>query len=103
VGIAGMYRRRGETQTATAAKPGGIPFPLPTVSLCSLAEVVGVAGPIHIWFQLYVIKDRAFMRDMLCTAMDLGARTLVLMVDVPVPGATRRGVYRAREPGRRLA
>ena len=45
VGIAGMFRRRGETQAARAAKAAGIPFCLSTVSLCSLPEVVQAAKP----------------------------------------------------------
>src|ERR1700733_10609719 len=52
VGIAGMFRRRGETQAARAAKAAGIPFCLSTVSLCSLNEVVQAAGSAHVWFQL---------------------------------------------------
>ena len=61
VGLSGMYARRGEVQAARAAQAAGIPFALSTVSCCSLREVAeGVDKPI--WFQLYVIKDRGFMR-----------------------------------------
>jgi L-lactate dehydrogenase (cytochrome) len=65
VGIAGMYRRRGEVQAARAAHSAGIPFTLSTVSLCSLGEVARGASAEQLWFQLYVIRDRAFMRDVL--------------------------------------
>ena len=106
VGIAGMYHRRGETQAAAAAKAAGIPFTLSTVSLCSLAEVVAKAGCEHLWFQLYVIKDRAFMRDLLATAAATGVRTLVFTVDMPVPGARYRdahsGMSGPRAPLRRM-
>ena len=106
VGIAGMYHRRGETQAAEAAKAAGIPFTLSTVSLCSLAEVVAKAGCEHLWFQLYVIKDRAFMRDLLATAAATGVRTLVFTVDMPVPGARYRdahsGMSGPRAPLRRM-
>jgi L-lactate dehydrogenase (cytochrome) len=112
VGIAGMYRRRGEVQAARAAATAGVPFCLSTVSLCSLSEVARGAGAQHsaggqrLWFQLYVIRDRAFMRDVLRTAKDLGVRTLVFTVDMPVPGARYRdahsGMSGPRAPLRRL-
>jgi L-lactate dehydrogenase (cytochrome) len=106
VGIAGMYRCRGEVQAARAAATAGIPFCLSTVSLCSLSEVASGAGAERLWFQLYVIRDRAFMRDVLRTAKELGVRTLVFTVDMPVPGARYRdahsGMSGPRAPLRRL-
>jgi L-lactate dehydrogenase (cytochrome) len=106
VGIAGMYRRRGETQAARAAKAAGIPFCLSTVSLCSLAEVVQAAGNQDVWFQLYVTRDRAFMRDLLAKAQSLGVGALVFTVDMPVPGARYRdahsGMSGPRAPLRRI-
>jgi L-lactate dehydrogenase (cytochrome) len=106
VGIAGMFRRRGETQAAKAAKTAGVPFCLSTVSLCPLTEVAKAAGNHHLWFQLYVIRDRAFMRDLLETAKAAGVKTLVFTVDMPVPGARYRdahsGMSGPRAPLRRL-
>jgi L-lactate dehydrogenase (cytochrome) len=106
VGIGGMYRRRGETQAARAATRAGVPFCLSTVSLCSLAEVIKAAGNDRIWFQLYVIRDRAFMRDLLQTAKAAGVKALVFTVDMPVPGARYRdahsGMSGSRGPLRRL-
>jgi L-lactate dehydrogenase (cytochrome) len=106
VGIAGMFHRRGELQAARAAKAAGIPFCLSTVSICSLSEVVQAAGSAHLWFQLYVIRDRGFMRDLLATAKALGVQTLVFTVDMPVPGARYRdahsGMSGPRAPLRRL-
>ena len=61
---------------ARAARSAGLPFCLSTVSLCSLSEVTAAAGSEHLWFQLYVIRDRPFMRDLLETALALGVRTL---------------------------
>jgi L-lactate dehydrogenase (cytochrome) len=92
IGIGGMYRRRGEVQAARAASKAGVPFCLSTVSLCSLREVTA-AVPSPIWFQLYVIRDRAFMRDLLATARELGAEALVFTVDMPVPGARYRDAH----------
>jgi L-lactate dehydrogenase (cytochrome) len=90
--ISGMYRRRGEVQAARAANTAGVPFCLSTVSLCSLDEVRR-AAPGPVWFQLYVIRDRAFMRDMLNSAKEQGAQALVFTVDMPVPGARYRDTH----------
>ena len=92
VGISGMYRRRGEVQAARAASAACIPFCLSTVSICPLAEVKR-AAPGAVWFQLYVIRDRAFMRDMLAVAKEQGAQALVFTVDMPVPGTRYRDAH----------
>ncbi len=64
VGLTGMYARRGEVQAARAAARKGIPFTLSTVSVCPIEEVQSqVDRPI--WFQLYVLRDRGFMKDAL--------------------------------------
>ncbi len=91
VGLTGMYARRGEVQAARAARARHVPFCLSTVSVCDIAEVVRGAG--LIWFQLYVIKDRAFMRDLLAVAAQQGCETLVFTVDMPVPGARYRDAH----------
>jgi L-lactate dehydrogenase (cytochrome) len=93
VGIVGMYHRRGEVQAARAAHAAGIPFALSAVSLCSLSEVASGPSCDRLWFQLYVIRDRAFMRDVLRTAKDLGVRTRVFTVDMPVPGSRYRDAH----------
>ncbi|MBU6448570.1 MAG: FMN-dependent L-lactate dehydrogenase LldD [Rhodospirillales bacterium] len=92
VGLAGMYARRGEVQAARAAEAAGIPFTLSTVSVCSIEEVRNaVAKPI--WFQLYVLKDRGFMKNALERAWAAGITTLVFTVDMPVPGARYRDLH----------
>ncbi|HKR89413.1 MAG TPA: FMN-dependent L-lactate dehydrogenase LldD [Phenylobacterium sp.] len=89
VGLSGMYARRGEVQAARAAEAAGVPFCLSTVSACPLDEVArGVTKPF--WFQLYMIRDRAFMRDLLAKARELNCSALVFTVDMPVPGARYR-------------
>ncbi|WP_395407995.1 FMN-dependent L-lactate dehydrogenase LldD [Pseudoduganella sp. UC29_106] len=92
VGLTGMYARRGEVQAARAACARDIPFIQSTVSVCPLAEVAGAVDK-PIWFQLYVLKDRSFMRDVLQRAKALGATTLVFTVDMPVPGARYRDAH----------
>jgi L-lactate dehydrogenase (cytochrome) len=91
IGLAGLCARRGEVQAARAAREKNIPFCLSTVSICDIAEVVRAAGPI--WFQLYVIKDQAFMRDLLAVAGDQGCTALVFTVDMPVPAARYRDAH----------
>lgn len=92
VGLAGMCARRGEVQAARAAEKKGVPFTLSTVSVCPIEEVQGqVRKPI--WFQLYVLKDRGFMRNALERAWAAGIRTLIFTVDMPVPGARYRDAH----------
>ena len=92
VGLTGMYARRGEVQAAKAAERAGIPYTLSTVSVCSLEEVASKTDR-AIWFQLYVLKDRAFMKNVLERAEAAGVRTLVFTVDMPVPGARYRDAH----------
>ncbi len=89
VGLGGMYARRGEVQVARAAKKANIPYIISTVSLCPLEEIVERSG-CDIWFQLYVLKDRGFMKHALERAQALGVTKLVFTVDMPVPGARYR-------------
>jgi L-lactate dehydrogenase (cytochrome) len=92
IGLAGMYARRGEVQAVRAACRANIPFIQSTVSVCPLSEVAAQASH-PIWFQLYVLKDRAFMRDVMRRAWELGAKNLVFTVDMPVPGARYRDAH----------
>lgn len=89
VGISGMFARRGEVQAATAAERAGIPFCLSTVSICSIEEVqAALSRPF--WFQLYMIRDRAFMGDLLDRAIAAGCSALLFTVDMPTPGIRYR-------------
>jgi L-lactate dehydrogenase (cytochrome) len=91
IGLAGIGARRGEVQAARAAGQAGIPFTLSTVSACPLAEVArGTDKPF--WFQLYMIRDRGFMRELLDQAKEAGCSALLFTVDMPVPGSRYRDV-----------
>jgi len=92
IGLAGMCARRGEVQAARVAAERGIPFIQSTVSVCPLQEVAAQSAQ-PLWCQLYVLKDRGFMRDYLARARALGIRTLVFTVDMPVPGARYRDAH----------
>lgn len=89
VGLAGLMARRGEVQAARAAAACGVPFTLSTVGICSLAEV-HATSPAPFWFQLYMVKNRAVVAAMLQRAWDVGCRTLVFTVDLPLPGMRHR-------------
>ena len=94
VGLTGMYARRGEVQAARAAASRRVPFTLSSVSVCPIEEVQpAITRPM--WFQLYVLRDRGFMKNALERAWAAGVRTLVFTVDMPVPGAR----YRDRHSG----
>ena len=104
VGLSGLYARRGEVQAARAAQEVGVPFSLSTLSACSIAEVARAAP---LWFQLYIVKDRRFVSEMIARAKEAGCGALLLTVDLAVPG-TRYRDYRAglsgsmRGPGSRM-
>ncbi|WP_336970610.1 FMN-dependent L-lactate dehydrogenase LldD [Brevundimonas aurantiaca] len=92
VGLTGMYARRGEVQAARAAASRGVPFTLSTVSVCPIEEVApAIDRPM--WFQLYVLRDRGFMKNALERAKAVGVKTLVFTVDMPTPGARYRDAH----------
>jgi L-lactate dehydrogenase (cytochrome) len=92
VGLSGMYARRGEVQAARAAAKKGISYTMSTVSVCPIEEVTPeIDRPM--WFQLYVLKDRGFMKNVLDRAVAAGVKTLVFTVDMPVPGARYRDAH----------
>lgn len=92
VGLTGMFARRGEVQAVKAAQNKGIPLCLSTVSVCSIEEVVAQSQQ-PIWFQLYVLKDRGFMKNALERAKAAGVKNLVFTVDMPTPGARYRDAH----------
>jgi L-lactate dehydrogenase (cytochrome) len=89
VGMAGMFARRGEAQAARAATSVGVPFTTSTLGICSVEEVSEAAGG-SFWFQLYMLRDRDVVVEMLRRAWNAGARTLAFTVDLAVPGLRQR-------------
>ena len=92
IGLAGMNARRGECQAVRAANKAGVPFTLSTVSACPIGEVAAAASQ-PFWFQLYMIRDRAFMRDLLAQAVAAKCSALVFTVDMPVAGSRYRDYH----------
>jgi L-lactate dehydrogenase (cytochrome) len=89
VGIAGFYRRRGEVQAVKAAEAAGVPMVLSTMSCCPLEEV-RAASMRPFWMQLYMIRDRAFMKDLMARIEKAGIDTLFLTVDLAINGIRYR-------------
>ncbi|NWK99141.1 L-lactate dehydrogenase [Sphingobium lactosutens] len=90
VGLAGMAARRGEVMAARAARAAKVGFTLSSTSICPLDEV-SVGGAC--WFQLYMVRDRRFVEDMVSRARAIGSPALVLTVDVPILGPRWRDAH----------
>ena len=91
IGMGGMMARRAETLAVRAAEEAGVPFCLSTVSICSIEEVARAASR-PFWFQLYMMRDRGAVEELLARAKGAGVRTLVFTVDLAVVGARYRDV-----------
>ena len=91
VGLGGMFARRAEVQAARAAEAAGVGFCESTVSICGMEEV-RAATQRPFWFQLYVMRDRAYTEDLMSRAAAVDCPVLVLTVDLPVVGARYRDV-----------
>jgi L-lactate dehydrogenase (cytochrome) len=89
IGLCGMQYGDGEILAAQAAEEANIPFILSTMSICSI-EHVAEATTKPFWFQLYVIRDRGFSKDILTRAANAGCTALVLTVDLQVLGQRHR-------------
>jgi L-lactate dehydrogenase (cytochrome) len=91
IGLLGMQHGDGEILAANAADEAGIPFTLSTMSICSI-EQVAAATRKPFWFQLYVIRDREFSKDLLARAAAAKCSALVLTVDLQVLGQRHRDI-----------
>jgi L-lactate dehydrogenase (cytochrome) len=91
LGLAGVMACRAEVQAARAAEQVGVPFCESTVSICSIEEV-RAATRAPFWYQLYVMRDRGYAKDLMARAHAAGCPVLVLTVDLAVMGARYRDV-----------
>ena len=101
VGLSGMYARRGELQAARAARNAGVPFALSTLGVCSVREIARELQSAF-WLQLYIIKDRGFVRDLIAQAREAKCSALLLTVDLPVSGSRYRDHRSGLSGGTRL-
>ncbi len=91
LGLMGAMARRAEVQAARAAQAAGVPFCESTVSICAIEEV-RAATTAPFWFQLYVMRDRGYARELMARAAGAGCPVLMLTVDLAVMGARYRDV-----------
>ncbi len=91
IGLCGMQRGNGEILAAQAAYEAGIPFTLSTMSICSIEDVAEATRK-PFWFQLYVIRDRGFSKEILSRAVAAKCSALVLTVDLQVLGQRHRDI-----------
>ena len=85
VALTGLQYGNGEILAAQAAHEAGIPFTLSTMSICSIEEVAEATGK-PFWFQLYMMRDRGFIAELIGRAKAAGCSALVLTVDLQVLG-----------------
>src|ERR1700752_310808 len=85
VGLLGMQRGDGEIHACRAAQAAGIPFTQSTMSICSIEDIAAAVDK-PFWFQLYVMKDRGFIKELIERAIAAKCSALVLTVDLQVIG-----------------
>ena len=85
IGMGGLMHGNGEILACRAAQEAGIPYTLSTMSICSIEDVAGAVDK-PFWFQLYVMKDRGFVRSLIERAIAAKCSALVLTVDLQVLG-----------------
>ncbi len=91
IGLCGMQYGNGEIFACRAAQAAGIPFTLSTMSICSIEDVAEAADK-PFWFQLYVMKDRGFIRALIERAAAAKCSALVLTVDLQILGQRHRDI-----------
>src|SRR5436309_8202197 len=92
IGLCGMQHGDGEILACRAAQAAGIPFTLSTMSICSIEDVAAAVDK-PFWFQLYVMKDRGFIRALIERAAAAKCSALVLTIDLQVLGQRHRDVH----------
>jgi L-lactate dehydrogenase (cytochrome) len=90
-GLTGMQHADGEILAAKACEKFGVPFTLSTMSICSIEDVAEHTSK-PFWFQLYVMRDRDFSRNLISRAKAAGCSALVLTVDLQILGQRHKDV-----------
>ncbi|MFU0503857.1 alpha-hydroxy acid oxidase [Pseudaminobacter sp. NGMCC 1.201702] len=90
-GLTGMQHADGEILAAQAAEQFGVPFTLSTMSICSIEDVAeSTTKPF--WFQLYVMRDRAFVASLIERAKAANCSALVLTLDLQILGQRHKDI-----------
>jgi L-lactate dehydrogenase (cytochrome) len=90
-GLTGLFHGDGEIHGCRAAQAAGIPFALSTMSICSIEDVAGAAEK-PFWFQLYVMRDRAFSASLIERAKAAKCSALILTLDLQIQGQRHRDI-----------
>ncbi len=90
-GLTGLMHGSGEILAARAAQAFGVPFTLSTMSICSI-EQVRAAVDQPFWFQLYVMRDRDFVRSLIARAREAGCSALMLTADLQIQGQRHQDI-----------
>ena len=91
-GLTGMQHADGEILAAKSAKQFGVPFTLSTMSICSIEDVAQETQGHPFWFQLYMMKDRAFIADLIERAKAAHCSALVLTLDLQILGQRHKDI-----------
>ena len=91
VGLLGMQHGDGEIHACRAAQAAGIPFTQSTMSICSIEDIAAAVDK-PFWFQLYVMKDRGFIKALIERAIAAECSALVLTVDLQVIGQRHQDI-----------
>src|ERR1700744_3476261 len=91
VGLLGMQHGDGEIHACRAAQAAGIPFTQSTMSICSIEDIAAAVEK-PFWFQLYVMKDRGFIKELIQRAAAVKCSALVLTVDLQVIGQRHQDI-----------
>jgi len=91
VGLLGMQHGDGEIYACRAAQAAGIPFTQSTMSICSIEDIAAAVDK-PFWFQLYVMKDRGFIKALIERAIAAKCSALVLTVDLQVNGQRHQDI-----------
>ncbi len=90
-GLTGMQHADGEILAAQAAESFGVPFTLSTMSICSIEDVAeNTTKPF--WFQLYVMRDRKFIRNLVDRAKAANCSALMITLDLQIMGQRHKDV-----------
>jgi len=101
VGLLGLSWRRGDLEMARAAARAGVPHGVSTVSMDSLEDIAGLAGG-RLWFQCYVLKERAISEALIRRAAAAGYEALIITSDFPVTGKRERDLRSGLLPSKKF-